>query len=72
MAPNKAVTQVEGFISQALPNAQFKVQLKDGKELICHLSGKMRLYKIKVMPGDNVKVEVTPYDETKGRIVYRG
>ena len=72
MAPNKDVIQVEGIISEALPNAQFRVQLKDDQQIICHLSGKMRLYKIKVMPGDRVKVEVTPYDQTKGRIVYRG
>lgn len=71
MAQNKAVTQVTGLIVESLPNAQFRVQLEDGKEMICHLAGKMRLYKIKVMPGDQVKVELTPYDQTKGRIVYR-
>lgn len=71
MAPNKAVTQIKGTIMEALPNAQFRVLSEEGKELICHLAGKMRLFKIKVMPGDQVRVEVTPYDDTKGRIVYR-
>lgn len=71
MAPNKDVSQAKGIITEALPNAQFRVQLEDGKEMICHLAGKMRLYRIKVLPGDQVKVEFTPYDPSKGRIVYR-
>lgn len=72
MAQNKAENQLlQGIIIEALPNAQFRVKLENDKEMICHLAGKMRLYKIKVMPGDQIKVEVTPYDDTKGRIVYR-
>lgn len=54
-----------------LPSTLFKVKLDDGREILAHLSGKMRLYHIKVLPGDKVRVEMTPYDETKGRIVHR-
>jgi len=60
-----------GTVLEALPNTSFRVQLEDGRLLLCHLSGKMRIHYIKVMPGDRVKVELTPYDETKGRITYR-
>lgn len=63
--------QVEGVVTEALPNTMFRVKLDDGRMLLCHLSGKMRMYRIRVMPGDKVKVETTPYDEEKGRIVYR-
>jgi translation initiation factor IF-1 len=69
--PNNLVTEVNGVIVKALPNAQFRVVLEDGREILAHLSGKMRLYKIRVMPGDNVKVEMTSYDDSKGRITYR-
>jgi translation initiation factor IF-1 len=69
--PNNLVTEVNGVIAKALPNAQFRVNLEDGREILAHLSGKMRLYKIRVMPGDNVKVEMTSYDDSKGRITYR-
>lgn len=54
-----------------LPNTLFKVKLDDGREILAHLSGKMRLHYIKVLVGDRVRVEMTPYDETKGRIVHR-
>lgn len=63
--------EVMGVVTEALPNANFRVKLEDGRVLLCHLSGKMRMYYIKVIPGDKVRVELTPYDETKGRIVYR-
>jgi len=63
--------EAEGTVIEALPNTMFRVELTDGRVILCHLSGKMRLHYIKVMPGDKVKVEMTPYDETKGRIVYR-
>lgn len=69
--PNSNVTEVNGVITKALPNALFRVELDDGREILAHLSGKMRLYRIKVMPGDKVKVEMTGYDESKGRIVFR-
>jgi len=63
--------EVMGMVTKALPNTTFEVELKDGRKLLCHLSGKMRIHYIKVMPGDRVKVELTPHDETRGRIVYR-
>lgn len=61
----------EGDVIESLPNAFFKVRTDDGREILAHLSGKMRLYYIKVLPGDRVKVEMGPYDATKGRIVLR-
>lgn len=64
-------TFLEGSVLEALPDTMFKVQLDDGREILAHLSGKMRLHYIKVLPGDRVRVEMTPYDETKGRIVLR-
>jgi len=63
--------EVEGEVTKALPNTMFRVKLTDGRLILCHLSGKMRRYFIKVMPGDKVKIEMTPYDEKRGRIVYR-
>lgn len=65
------VIEVNGVISEALPNTTFRVELEDGREIIAHLAGKMRLYRIRVMPGDKVKVQMTPYDDKKGRIVFR-
>ena len=65
------INQVEGIIAEALPNTMFRVKLTGGKMLLCHLSGKMRLNRIRVLPGDKVRVETTPYDDNKGRIVYR-
>lgn len=61
----------EGVVLESLPSTLFKVQLDDGREILAHLSGRMRLYYIKVLPGDRVRIEMTPYDETKGRIVQR-
>jgi translation initiation factor IF-1 len=63
--------EVEGVVSECLPNTLFRVKLDNGHIILCHLSGKMRLNFIRIMPGDKVKVEVTPYDSTKGRITYR-
>ena len=62
---------IEGEVLEALPSTLFKVKLTDGREILAHLSGRMRLHYIKVLPGDRVRVEMTPYDETKGRIVHR-
>lgn len=70
MADRKAI-RVDGVISEALPNAFFKVQLENGKEVLAHLAGKMRIHFIKVMVGDRVTIEVSPYDEARGRIVFR-
>lgn len=69
---NKKVIQKTGVITEALPSANFRVKLDSGEEVLCHLAGKLRIYKIKVLPGDRVTVEMSPYDEKRGRIVYRG
>lgn len=61
----------DGEVLESLPAGSFKVQLENGHEVLAHLSGKLRMYHIRIMPGDKVKVEMTPYDLTKGRIVYR-
>ncbi|MCP6719004.1 MAG: translation initiation factor IF-1 [Patescibacteria group bacterium] len=61
-----------GIITEALPNTHFRVKLDDGNEVLCHLAGKLRIYRIKVLPGDKVTVEMSPYDDKRGRIVYRG
>ena len=62
---------VEGEAIEALPNTMFRVKISEGPVLLCHLAGKMRIYRIRVLPGDRVKVETTSYDKEKGRIVYR-
>lgn len=61
----------KGTITESLPNANFRVELEDGREVLCHVGGKLRLYKIKILPGDKVTVELSPYDERRGRIIYR-
>lgn len=61
----------EGIIIEKFPNTTFKVKLEDGSEILAYISGKMRIYRIKILPGDKVTVEFSPYDETRGRIVYR-
>ncbi len=65
------VIEVEGKVSETLSNAMFKVELKNGVEILAHVSGKIRMHYIKILPGDRVKVEMSPYDLTKGRITYR-
>jgi translation initiation factor IF-1 len=60
-----------GTVIEALPNASFRVRLEDGKEIFSYLAGKMRMYKIKVLVGDRVKIEMSPYGESKGRIIQR-
>ncbi|MDR9388506.1 MAG: translation initiation factor IF-1 [Balneolaceae bacterium] len=70
MAKQEPIQQ-EGTILEALPNAQFKVELDNGHEILAHVSGKMRMYYIKILPGDRVQIEMSPYDLTKGRITYR-
>jgi len=67
----QAKKEAVGIVTEALPNTTFRVRLEDGHVLLCYLSGKMRIHYIKVIPGDKVTVELTPYDETKGRIIYR-
>jgi translation initiation factor IF-1 len=61
----------KGRVIESLPNANFKVLLEDGKEVLCHVAGKLRIYKIKILPGDEVEVEISPYDEKRGRIIKR-
>jgi translation initiation factor IF-1 len=63
--------EVEGIVKESLPNTLFRVELPDGNIVLCHLSGKMRMHFIKILPGDRVRVEMTPYDKTKGRITFR-
>ena len=65
------VIEVEGTILEALPNAMFQVQLVNGHTILAHISGKIRMNFIKILPGDKVKVEMSPYDLSKGRIVFR-
>ncbi|MCX6108596.1 MAG: translation initiation factor IF-1 [Proteobacteria bacterium] len=65
------VIEVEGTVKEPLPNAMFMVQLENGHEVLAHISGKMRMHFIRILPGDKVKLEISPYDLTRGRIVYR-
>lgn len=67
----KGFLEVEGIVEELLPSANFRVKLDNGHEILAHLSGKMRMFKIRLLPGDRVKVEMTPYDLSKGRITYR-
>jgi len=62
---------LKGSVEELLPAANFRIQLENGQDIIGHLSGKMRKFRIRLLPGDEVKVEISPYDLTKGRIVYR-
>ena len=71
MPENKGKIVYQGSITEALPNATFRVKLDDGRDILAHLAGKMRLFYIRVLVGDKVKVECSPYDETKGRIIQR-
>ena len=70
MAKQASITQ-DGTILEALSNAMFRVELENGHVITAHISGKMRMYYIKILPGDRVKVEMSPYDLSKGRITYR-
>jgi translation initiation factor IF-1 len=63
--------EILGVVKETLPNALFRVELEDGRKVLAHISGKMRLHRIKVLSGDSVKVELSPYDSSRGRIVYR-
>lgn len=71
MAVDKEVIKLRGKVVEALPNTQFKVELENSLNIIAHISGKMRKHYIRLVPGDMVDVELTPYDLTKGRIVFR-
>jgi translation initiation factor IF-1 len=69
--PKEEAIEVEGTVVEALPNAMFRVELADGHLVLAHISGKMRKYYIKIVPGDKVTVELSPYDLTRGRITFR-
>jgi len=70
MAKEEAI-EVEGKVIEALPNAMFRVELDNGHKVLAHISGKIRMHFIRILPGDRVKLELSPYDLTRGRIVYR-
>lgn len=65
------VIEIEGLVIDTLPNAQFKVRLENGHEILAHVSGKIRMHYIRILPGDKVTVEISPYDLTRGRITFR-
>lgn len=68
----KDVIEVEGRVVEALPNAMFQVELENGHRILAHVSGKLRMNYIRILPGDKVTIELSPYDLTRGRIVWRG
>lgn len=69
--PKEEVIEVEGVVREALPNAMFRVELDNGHVVLAHVSGKMRMHFIRILPGDKVKMELSPYDLTRGRITFR-
>lgn len=69
--PKEEPIQVEGTVKETLPNAMFRVELDGGHKVLAHVSGKMRMHFIKILPGDKVLLELSPYDLTRGRIIYR-
>ncbi len=69
--PKEGMIQMDGVIEEALPNTQFIVRLENGHKILAHVAGKMRMNYIKILQGDKVRVEMSPYDLTKGRIIYR-
>ena len=71
MAKKQGAIEIEGTVVESLPNAMFKVELQNGHKVLAHISGKMRMHYIRILPGDRVQVELTPYDLTRGRITYR-
>ena len=69
--PKEDAIVLEGTVTESLPNAMFRVELENGPEVLAHISGKMRMHYIRILPGDRVQVELTPYDLQRGRITYR-
>lgn len=63
--------EIDGVVKEVLPNTLFRVEIEGGRVVLCHLSGKMRIHFIKILPGDRVKIEMTPYDKERGRIILR-
>ena len=70
--PKEELIELEGTVIETLPNKTFKVRLDNGHELLAHISGKLRMHYIKILPGDKVKLEISPYDLNRGRITWRG
>ncbi|KKR24992.1 MAG: Translation initiation factor IF-1 [Candidatus Levybacteria bacterium GW2011_GWB1_39_7] len=68
---HEGAIEIEGIVKEVLPNTLFRVEIEGGKVILCHLSGKMRIHFIKILPGDKVRIEMTPYDRERGRITYR-
>ena len=68
---SKDFLEMDGEVAELLPAATFRIRLENGHEILCHLAGRMRMHRIRLLPGDRVKVQMTPYDLTKGRITYR-
>ena len=71
LMPKEDAIEVEGVVVEPLPNAMFRVELENGHKVLAHISGKMRMHYIRILPGDKVKVELSPYDLTRGRITFR-
>ena len=69
--PKSDMIEVEGVVAESLPNATFQVQLQNGHKILAHISGKLRMNYIRILPGDKVTVEMSPYDLTRGRIIWR-
>ena len=69
--PHQGSIEIDGTVTEVLPNTLFRVEIEGGRVVLCHLSGKMRIHFIKILPGDKVRIEMTPYDKTKGRIIFR-
>ena len=70
--PKEELIELEGTVIETLPNTTFKIRLDNGHELLAHISGKLRMHYIKILPGDKVKLEISPYDLNRGRITWRG
>ena len=71
IVPKEDVIEIQGTVNETLPNAMFRVSLDNGHKILAHISGKMRMHFIRILPGDKVTVELSPYDLTRGRITYR-
>ena len=69
--PKEEPIKIEGVVAELLPNTMFRVELPNGHKILAHISGKMRMHFIRILPGDKVMIEMSPYDLTKGRIIYR-
>ena len=72
MSKKEGAIELEGTVLEPLPNAMFQVELENGHKILAHISGKLRMHFIRILPGDKVTVEISPYDLTKGRITWRG